>query len=190
MMTADTVVLIVMGACLLFGALFGFSRGLKWFTSGVFGVAISVVVTYFLLGVVLEWGFVKTLMEKLVAALASSDSWICDLLLNLRADIIVVTAILFTIVQILRMIVVSVIAKIMESDNKVMRVLNSLLGVVFFIAFAIIMLLVVFQIIAWINGIEGTFYQGLVGSAFGLDVIFRENPLNSIIESIRLGIGI
>ena len=189
MLTADMVVLIVFGACLLFGALFGFSRGLRWFTSGAFGIIISIIITYFLIGIVLDWGFVKALMEKLVDALSASDSWICSILLNLRADLIVVTAILFTAVQILRMIVVSVIARIMESDNKIMRVLNSILGVAFFILFAIVMLLVVFQIIAWINGTDGTFYQGLVGSTFGLDKIFLENPLNSIFESIRMGAG-
>lgn len=189
MLTADMVVLIVFGACLLFGALFGFSRGLRWFTSGAFGIIISIIITYFLIGIVLDWGFVKALMEKLVDALSASDSWICSILLNLRADLIVVTAILFTAVQILRMIVVSVIARIMESDNKIMRVLNSILGVAFFILFAIVMLLVVFQIIAWINGTDGTFYQGLVGSTFGLDKIFLGNPLNSIFENIRMGAG-
>ena len=190
MLTADTIVLIVGIACLLFGALFGFSRGLRWFTSGVFGIIISIIVTYFLIGVVLKWGFVQDLINKLLTALQGSDSWICKVLLSIHVEIIAVALVIFTVAQILRMILVSVIAKIMEAPNNVMRTINSVLGVVFFLAFALIILLIVFQVAAWTNGTDGTFYQSLVGSKLGLDAIFRDNPLNSIIESFRSDVGV
>ena len=41
------------------------------------------------------------------------------------------------------------------------------------------------QIIAWISGTDGGFYESLQGSVFGLDKIFTDNPLNSVFESIR-----
>lgn len=190
MITADIVVLIVFLSCLIVGSLFGFSRTIRWFTGGIFGIIISIIVSYFLFGIVLDWGFVRFLLDKLVTALAASDSWICKVLLAIRLELIVFGLALFTVVQILRMIIVSALSRVMQTSTPVMRVINSLFGVVFLLAFSLMMMLVVFQVIAWIGGVEGQFYQGLIGSNFGLDSIFRDNPLNSIFENIRISAGV
>lgn len=186
MITADVIVLVAFLLCLVFGSVLGFGKGLRLFTGGVFGRIISVVICYFLFGVVLSWGFVQDLLLKFTDMLAAQDSWICNLLLKIRVDLIVFALVLFIVVQILRRLVVYIISNVMESNNKVISVLNRLLGVVFLIAFAIVFMLIVFQIIAWVGGTDGAFSQNLTGSAFGLDNIFADNPLNSVFESIRL----
>lgn len=186
MILADIVALAAGLICLVVGSAIGFGKGLKFLTGGIFGKIISVVVCYFLFGIVLNWGFVQALMLKLTTALSENGSWICNVLLTIRIDLIVFAAVLFVAVQILRRIVVAIIGGIMGINNKVISVINRILGVVLFAVFVAIVALIVFQIIAWVSGTDGAFYQNLQGSAFGLDKIFRDNPLNSVFESIRM----
>lgn len=186
MIIADVIVLISFLACMIIGSAFGFGRVLKWVTGGVSGKIISVVICYFIYGVVLYWGFVQALMLKFTTVLQEDGSWICRVLLTIRIDMIVFFAVLFVVVQGLRKLVVSIIGKVMSVDNKVISVVNRILGVVLLTVFAAICMLIAFQVIAWVSGTEGEFYQGLNGSVFGLDSVFRDNPLNSVFESIRL----
>ena len=185
MITADVIVLVALLICIVLGSFMGFGKGLRLFTGGVFGRIISVVICYFLFGIVLSWGFVQDLLLRFTTMLSEKDTWICDLLLAIRIDMIVFAAVLFIVVQILRHLVVHIIAGVFEIDNKGVRVVNKILGVVLFVAFAAVFTLIIFQIIAWIGGTDGGFYESLKGSAFGLDKIFTDNPLNSVFESIR-----
>ncbi len=185
MITADVIVLVALLICIVLGAFMGFGKGLRLFTGGVFGRIISVVICYFLFGIVLSWSFVQDLLLRFTTMLAEQDTWICNLLLQIRIDMIVFGAVLFLAVQILRHLVVHIIAGVFEIDNKAIRIINKILGVVLFLAFAVIFTLIIFQIIAWISGTDGGFYESLQGSVFGLDKIFTDNPLNSVFESIR-----
>ena len=65
MLLADYIMLGVIAVVVILGLVVGFSGGLKFFTSGIFGIVISVVVTYFLLGIVNSWQFVQDLLSKL-----------------------------------------------------------------------------------------------------------------------------
>lgn len=185
MITADVILLVALLLCIVLGSFMGFGKGLRLFTGGVFGRIISVVICYFIFGIVLSWGFVQDLLLKFTTMLVEQDSWICNLLLKIRIDMIVFALVLFIVVQILRHIVVHIVSGVFEIDNKGVRVVNKILGVVLFLVFAVIFMLIVFQIIAWISGTDGGFYESLQGSAFGLDKIFTDNPLNSVFESIR-----
>ena len=74
MITADVIVLISLLACLVLGSFMGFGKGLRLFTGGVFGRIISVVICYFIFGIVLSWGFVQDLLLKFTTMLAEQDS--------------------------------------------------------------------------------------------------------------------
>ena len=189
MITADVITLVALLICIVLGSFMGFGKGLRLFTGGVFGRIISVVICYFLFGVVLSWGFVQDLLLQFTTMLSEQDTWICNFLLQIRIDMIVFALVLFIVVQILRHLVVHIIAGVMEVDNKVMRVFNKMLGVVLFLVFAVVFMLIIFQIIAWVSGTDGGFYESLQGSAFGLDKIFTDNPLNSVFESIRASVA-
>ena len=186
MITADAIVLISFLGCLFIGSAFGFGRVLKWVTGGVAGKIISVVICYFIYGVVLDWSFVQAFIAKFVLTLQENGSWICKVLLAIRIDMIVFFAVLFVAVQILRRFVVKLVGKVMSVNNKAVSVLNRILGAILLIVFAAICMLIVFQLVAWVSGTEGAFYEGLQGSAFGLDSVFKDNPLNSVFESISL----
>lgn len=187
MITADYIVIILILASIIFGSAFGFGKGLKWFTSGTFGKIISVVVCYFLFGIVLNWWWVQVLLGKFTALLESSGSWICSFLLSIRIDLIVFALVLFIVVQILRMIVVGIIRSVMEIKNPVIRVINKFFGVLLFAVFAAVVGLIVFQVIAWVSGADGPFFERLSGSAFGLDYVFANNPLNAFFMNIISG---
>lgn len=186
MITADLIVLITIAFCLVGGAALGFGRWLKILTGGVVGRIISVVICYFLFGIVLNWYFVQEFMLKITTALQADGSWICKFLLAIRIDMIAFAAVLFIIVQILRKFVVYLIANFMMIDNKVISVINRILGIILISLFLAMVMLIVFQVVAWVLGTDCDFYHNLQGSVFGLDRLFIDNPLNSIIESIRL----
>ena len=185
MITADVIVLVALAACLILGAGFGFGKVLRFITGGRIGKILSLIICYFLFGIVLNFGFVQDLLNKFTTALKDNGSWICNLLLSIRVDLIVFAVALFIVVQILRKILVRIIANVMEINSKPIRIINRVLGVVLLTAFILIITLVVFQIIAWISGTDGAFYTNLEGSVFGVDKLFTDNPLNSIFESIR-----
>ena len=186
MITADVIALIIFLSCLFIGSAFGFGKVLCWITGGLTCKIIAAVVCYFIHGMVLALPFVQALMTKLVTALQEDGGFICKVLLAIRIDMIAFFAVLFVVVLSLRKIVVKAIDKVMSSHIKAISVTNRILGVLLLTAFAAIVTLVIFQLIAWVSGTDGVFYEGLQGSAFGLDSLFANNPLNSVFESIRL----
>ena len=186
MITADVIFLITIVFCFVGGSALGFGRWLKILSGGTIGKIISVIICYFLFGIILDWYFVRAFMQKITASLQEDGSWICKVLLAIRLDMIVFAAVLFVVVQILRKFIVYLIANVMQIDNKAISVANRILGVILLTVFAAIVMLIVFQVVAWVMGTDGGFYQGLQGSVFGLDKIFTDNPLNSVFESIRL----
>ena len=166
------------------GAVAGFGKTLKAVTSGFFGVVISVIITYFLIGIVLKLSFVQTLIQNLVTALEKSSAPICSVLLTIRIDMIVVAVALFIIVQLLRKLLVFILKKLFEAKNPVSTAVNKVFGVILAEAILFVILLVAFQIVFWITK-EGAFYQFLSGSFFGLDKLYISNPISSIISSIK-----
>ena len=185
MITADVVFLAGIFVCLAIGSALGFSRGLKLFAGGVFGRVISIFVCYALFSTVLGWGFVQTLLTKFTTMLAEADSWICNILLTIRIDLIVFAAVLFLVVQMIRRIVVHILSTAMGKKNKAITVVNHLLGAVFFLVFVAMFVLIAFQVIAWVQGTDGAFYASIAGSTFGLDKIFVDNPLNALFQTIQ-----
>ncbi len=177
---------IVLGAAVLFAAIglfVGFGGTLKFFTGGIFGVIISIVVCYFLYGIVIGWEFVQALMDKLVSVLAEADNTFCDILIRIKIEHIVLCLAMFVIVQVARVIVVLVIKNIAEIKNPVIKVLNKALGLVFMTALVFALLLIVFQIVAWIGGgTADNFMEALSGSGLKLDWLFLNNPMKPMFQ--------
>ena len=184
MMTVDIVAIILTLSFFVGGTLLGFGKTLKLLTGGIVGKIISVVVCYFLFGIVLSWPFVQDLLDRLILALQENGSTICKILLYIRLDLIVFAVALFIAVQIIRKWVVALLKSFFEINTKPMRVINKVLGAILGLVSLVILTLIVFQILAWIGGAEGDFYRSIQGSAFKIDEIFKNNPLNSIFETI------
>lgn len=183
MVLADWIVLAAVVLFALIGLFVGFGGTLKFFTGGIFGVIISVVVCYFLYGVVIGWEFVQALMDKLVEAVAAGNNVFCDFLLKIKIEHIVLCLAMFILVQIARVIVVLVIKNVAEIKNPVMKVLNKALGLVFMTALALALILIVFQIVAWIGGgTAESFLEALNGSGLKLDWLFINNPMKPMFQ--------
>jgi uncharacterized membrane protein required for colicin V production len=182
MVLADWIILGVVLACAVIGILFGFGKTLKFFTSHIFGIIISIVVCYFIYGVVISWGITQDLIAKLDESLLSGNGF-TQFLYNIHIETIVVAIVLFVIVQLLRILIVHMIKDFSEIDNTVFKVINKTLGLIFMLALATMVLLIVFQIAAWIGGSTSQgFYDDLQGSFFRLDKLYLNNPLNAVIE--------
>lgn len=187
MITADYIALIAFLGFIVLGAFIGFGKGLDLITRGMVGSAISVVACYFIYGIVLDWAFVQSLLAKFVEFMTAQETGFCDFLLSIRIDMIAFFAVLFVLVQIVRKIAIAIVRSFFEIDFIVMRIINKVLGVALALFTLIAITLIVFQVITWagegaINSVLGVFE----GSTLGLDKLFLNNPLNSIIESIKL----
>ena len=180
MLTADYIVLGLLLVFVLIGALVGFGKGLKFFTSGIFGIIISVFVCYLIFGLVLSWSVVSDLLARFNEWLREQGN-VGTFFADIYIDRVVLAVVLFIIVQIVRIIVVKIVKGIVEINNVVFKVINRILGSAFFVAVAMAVLLIVFQIVAWIGGdTAANFAANLDGSAFRLDDLFVNNPLNAI----------
>lgn len=187
MILADYIAIALIVFSVLTGIFRGFGKTLRNITDGVVGKIISIVITYFLFGLVVAIPFVSSLLNKLVEALKANGSWICNLLLKVRIDMIVLAVVLFFIVQILRKIFFNFVCDVFESQNGVVKVFNMVLGAVLVLALTTIFVLIAFQIAAWIDGTTNTVYKFFEGSKLKLDVLFKDNPLNAVFENIKKG---
>ena len=186
MIAIDIVNLVAIAVGLIGGASFGFGKSLKFFTSGIFGKIISVVICYFIFGLVVSIPFVQNLLGNFVSMLTAKGNFFCNLLVKIRIDLIVFAVVLFFAVQICRVIIVSSLQKVMEADNKALKALNKFLGAIFVLCVFAIIELIIMQIIAWIDGVDGNVANKISNSVLGLGKIFKDNPLNKLISHINL----
>ncbi|MCD8372568.1 MAG: hypothetical protein LUD27_04640 [Clostridia bacterium] len=191
MLTADWIALGLVVVFLALGALVGFGKGLKFFTSGIFGIIIAVVVCYLTLGFVLNIEFVQDLLADFDEWLRGTGS-VGTFFADINIGKIVAAIILFIIVQIVRIIIVKIIKGIAEIDNIIFKVINKILGAVFFVAVLAAITLIVFQIFAMIGGeTYDNFFANLEGSVFLLDKICENNLLIPVefCSAVKLGYG-
>ena len=188
MILADWIILALLLIFALLGMLLGFGKGLKIFTGGIFGVAISIFVCYAVGGLIINIGFIQSALMNMRSAIAAKDNGFCDFLLTIHIDIIVYYVALFIIVQILRIIIVRIIASIAEINNIVLIIFNKTLGIVLFLGVLTLLTLLVFQMIYLISGgVESSFYTStLAGSKLKLDWLYEHNPFMTIIKVIRI----
>lgn len=180
MLTADIIVLAGSLLFALIGLIIGFGKGLKFFTGGIFGIIISIFVCYVIYGLVLDWDFVRNLLDRFNEWLQGQGS-VGTFFADIHVDRIVLAVVLFVIVQIIRVIIVKIIKGIVEINMLGFRIINRILGMAFMFAVALAILLVVFQIVAWVGGdTAANFAAKLDGSVFRLDALFENNPLKSV----------
>ncbi len=191
MILADWIVLGITAFFCLLGMLFGFGKGLKFFTGGIFGFFISVVVCYALGGLIYNFGFVQDALNSMCTALAENGSGFCNFLLKIHIDVIVYYVGLFIAVTIIRLIIVKVIKSIVEIDNVFLIILNKTFGVILFVGVMFMLMLFAFQIVALIGGnTQADFLLKLSGSKLKLDWLFEHNPFMTIIKYIRIEIPV
>ncbi|MDE6598249.1 MAG: hypothetical protein K2K60_06390 [Clostridia bacterium] len=190
MIIADWVALALVLVVGVVGALVGFGRGLEVLTSGIVGILISIFICYSLGGLIMDLGFVKELMNKFVIALANKHNGFCNFLIKIHIEVVVFYIVLLIVVQLARWLLTKLVRAILEINNIVFKVFNKILGVILFLAVFILIVLFVFQIIAWIGGSTAyNFALKLNGSKFGIDKLFLNNPLMSLKERFTYAVN-
>ena len=178
---ADFIVLGILVISAILGLLFGFGKLLKFFTGGIIGFCISLVVVYFCLGVVTSWSFVQALMAKMHSSMESANNGFLNFLLKINIEKVIIAICTFLIVQIIRILIVNIIKSIVEIDNKPMRVINKSLGMILMLGVAVMLILIVFQVVAWVGGPSA---ENMSNSLKAFNWAFTYNPLNSLFKTV------
>lgn len=182
MLLADWIFIGLIAFFCLLGIIFGFGKGLKFFTTGLFGILIAVLICYTLGGLIYNIGFIQSLLGSLVTAVEGAGGF-GEFLLLIRIELIVYYVALFVIVMILRAIIVAIVKNVVESRNVVMKIINKTLGMAFFVCLFLLVALIAFQIIAAIGGATSeSVLANLKDSFFKLDIVFQNNPLLEIFK--------
>ncbi|MDE7168187.1 MAG: hypothetical protein K2O28_04990 [Clostridia bacterium] len=172
MIVVDWIFLGIILGGLVLGALFGFGGIFKFFTTGIFGIIISVVVCVFI-GTAF-YGTCEPLLDKIQEAIMANENWFCQFLGKLNVQVILYYIILFVVVWLLRFIVVKIIKAVSESENKVIKIMNRIMGAVFFLLILLLILFFVFFLIGWVGGpTADNFSEYLAGGALRLDRLFE-----------------
>lgn len=169
----DIVTIVAAIVFVLVGFVSGFGRSLRHFTRGIVGVIISVFVCAAFGGMILGIGTVSGWVSSLNDFFASK----AEFLGTIHLGMIVFYAIMFVAVQILRVIVVKCICSLFEAENKVMRVVNKALGMVFVPAVVFMFLLLVFSVFRLFG--DTSFIQDLLVKLEGtfLLKLYEFNPI-------------
>ena len=189
MVLVDWLILGLLIVFCIFGMLFGFGKGLKFFTGGIIGILISIFVCYALGGLIYKLGFVQDLLNKFIEVLANKKNGFCNFLLKIRIDIIVYYVALFLIVSIARIIIVRIIKNVVEIENVVLIIINKFFGIFLFVGVYFMLVLLVFWVVSLIGGgTAASFTNTLSQSKIGLKWLYDNNPFMIIIKVIRIKI--
>lgn len=177
MITADWIALAVLLGVALLGALIGFGRGLKFFTSGIFGIVFSVFLCYILGGLIYGIPFVQDLLNKFASLWAN-----VHFLTVIHLEIIVYYILLFVVFQILRIIIVKILKGVFESKFILIKIINKVLGAVLLAGILVLLTLLVFQLISWVGGDTAVQFDLMLSESGFLGGLYRNNPLWALVN--------
>ena len=172
MIVADWVFLGIILGGLGLGALIGFGKLFKFFTSGIFGIILSIVVC-FLIGAAFQ-GPMTPLLDKLADKIATVDNWFCDFLCKINIQVVLYYIIMFIVVWLLRFVIVRIVKAVAESENKVIKIFNRVTGAIFFLAALLLIATLCLTVIGWVGGsTSDKVLEYLSTSKLGLGEIYK-----------------
>ena len=145
------------------------------------GKIVTLVITYFLLGIVIGMDQTKQAQANFIEFLKSKNNGLCNFLITIRIETILTAVIVFIAVMILQLIVVNVLAGLLSIDGAGAKFFNSILGVLLGVAECAALVLIVLEAMyIFGGGAESVNLESLKDSFFGLDNIYLNNPLSAI----------
>ncbi|MDR0752364.1 MAG: hypothetical protein LBF12_07290 [Christensenellaceae bacterium] len=162
----------------LLGLLLGFGKILKIFTSGPFGLIISIIFCAFLGGTLQSVPFIA----DFITSINQKAIDIASFFQYIKPGIVVYYIVMFLIVQIFRMFVVKLIKTLMEIEKPAIKLLNRILGLVFSVAFSSAFLLLFFAVVEIFDSTQ--FGQNIIlklGDGI-IRGIYDNNPINFVIN--------
>ncbi len=150
MSTIDIVTLAIGVLLLVLGYIRGFGKSLKTFCGGIVGIIISIFVCVAFGGMILGTELVTGWVGELNSILGGYAAF----LEKIQAGVIIFYIALFLASQLVRIIVLKVVCRIFEAENKVMKIINRVLGTIFAPASAFVFLLLVLSVVKLADGSE------------------------------------
>ncbi len=177
MSNADWIALALIVVCAALGAIFGCGKVLKFFTSGIFGIIISVFACYCFGGLILGIPAIGTLMDNFAASWAGNA-----FLETIHMELIVYYVVLFVVISLIRILIVKILKSILEIKFLPVKIINRVVGAVLLAGIMTVIALFVFQIIFWIYGDTNTELLEALSGAFNLDQLYLNNPMNYLTQ--------
>lgn len=176
MNTIDSMTILVAVVLAGLGLALGFGRTLKFFTKGIFGFILSVFVCVTFGGMIAGIPAVAELISGLNAKLG--EAW--GFLATIHLATVIYYLILFLVVQLLRILVVKLIAGLFSAEAAPVRVVNRVLGAVLMVAAVFLLVLLVFAVMAIFGatGFVTDFTEKLDGTFLG--IVYEHNPVKFI----------
>ena len=180
MVVADVIFLIAMLLALALGALLGFGKVFVLIMKGKLGYVFVFYFAYVITNLLYGIPSIKAGAVSMIESLTQGNNIFTQILLFIRIDFILLLLIVSLILVIFKIIFSLMVKNVFETDNKVLKIINRVVGSITMFLYAFSLLLVVLQILYLVTwGVEGSYYQTLVGSFFGLDKLFANNPLQA-----------
>ena len=176
MNTIDSVTLIVAIVLAGLGLALGFGRTLKFFTKGIFGFILSVFVCVSFGGMIAGIPAVAELISGLNAELGQAWSF----LETIHFATVIYYVLLLLAVQLVRILIVKVIAGLFSAEVLPVRIINRVLGAALMVAAVLLLLLLVFAIVAVFGTTQGAidFVEKIDGTFLG--TLYANNPIKFI----------
>jgi len=152
------------------GSTLGFGKSLKFTTSGIAGIIISIVFILFF-----GMGLLATpAINNLVARGNEFFREVWSFLGVIRLATVLYFIALFAVIQIIRIIIVQIIKRITEIDKRGIKVVNKILGAVYLTVFVFFLFLLILATIAFFEGlVNGSLLGSIEGS--WIYVLYRNN---------------
>ena len=172
----DSVTLIAAIILAGLGLALGFGRTLKFFTKGIFGFILSIFICAsfggMIAGIPAVAVWIGGLNEKL------GEAW--NFLGTIHLATVIYYVVLFLAVQLLRILVVKLIAGLFSADVLPVRIVNRVLGAALMVAAVLLLLLLAFAIVAIFGETQGVidFVSKLDGTFLG--TLYANNPIKFI----------
>lgn len=180
MILADWIFIGGLLACLAIGSLIGFGRVLKFMTGGIIGILISLFICYAFGGLILDIPFIANMLTALASKWAHIG-WLSAI----HLEIIIYYVVLFILTMIIRKVIVTIFAHVMETDVLALKIINKVFGAVLFTALALLVMLLVFQIICWMGGDTAVDFLNKLSGSNIVKPIFVNNPLTRLITMVK-----
>lgn len=182
LLQGDWIFLGVLLIVLVVGAILGFGKVLGWFVLNKFvRIIIAVFVCYTFGGMILDIPAISQLLIDLRA------NWADISFLNtIHLEVIIYYIILFALTMLIVLLLSKIIRGVSETKALPVKILNKIGGAILFGAFALAIMLLIFQIIVWIGGDTAiNFHDKLYESAdLILLPLFENNPLLRLVNLI------
>lgn len=184
MKVIDFIVIGLIIISIILGIVFGISKRLKK-SFGVLSWILSLITALTILSFVLSFAGIKDLLTNITSTMLEKDNWFLTFLVRIRIEIIVLLFIIFVIIILIKFVLCKSIANILECDNKISKIFNKSLGVIYMLVVVSVMFLIVLEIIYLSNGLDGWAFNSFKGSILKIDYLYENNPIVGIFRYFK-----